>query len=220
MKINQITPSMITEAGIIDKAKALFSTDPALANLPYQQKLAALERDTQIQQLSKVALTNWQAKVVSLMRANQNAPISNEEYLDNLTDFIEQTLLKSQLQFLDTNSTQLIANSMNTVVNARNDKKQLPKAFNQLLVAVTAARRKPMSVQAPQAPQAPQGTPSAMSQQQATQAIQQLVTSLIGTNQQNSIKSGLSQIAGPLNVRSTGNPTADALLKQFGINIQ
>ena len=217
MKINQITPSMITEAGIIDKAKALFSTDPALANLPYQQKLAALERDTQIQQLSKVALTNWQAKVVSLMRANQNAPISNEEYLDNLTDFIEQTLLKSQLQFLDTNSTQLIANSMNTVVNARNDKKQLPKAFNQLLVAVTAARRKPTSAHAPQAPQ---GTPSAMSQQQATQAIQQLVTSLIGTNQQNSIKSGLSQIAGPLNVRSTGNPTADALLKQFGINIQ
>ena len=231
MQINDITApatEQLTEAGMLDYAKAMITKDPALANLNVDQRIAAMQRDTALQNVAKQTLQQWQGKVVTLQRANQNLPISDQEYTNNLKDFVENVLLQKPLTTLDQPSRQRLGQQINTVLAARNDAKALTKAFDTLVVSTAAARQDPARLgrtqQNPQTAGQRQQPPAGSAQVGAAKQVQPLVKQFlnrsVGQSQINGMQQFLQQNSGATTVRSTGNALIDAFINQLGIKTQ
>ena len=232
MQINDITEqkSKLNEAGILDYAKAALTKDPALANLSVDQRIASMQRDSALQAVAKKALEQWQGKVVTLQRANQNMPISDQEYTNNLKDFIENVLLQKPLTTLDQTSRQRMGAQINAVLAAKNDPKALPKAFNTLVVNTAAARQDPgrlgrtpgqqQQQQTGQRQQPPTGSAQVGAAKQAMPLVKQFLNRSMGNSQFRSLQQFLQQNASATTVRSTGNATVDAFINLLGIKTQ
>lgn len=233
MQINELVTTRLDEAGMMDYLRAAASTDPALANLPLAQRAAAMQRSKAVSQVGQATLQRWQQKVIDLTRANQNQPITDQEYIDNLKTFIETTLLQKGLTTLDQNSRQRLGQAINAVVAARNDRRQLASTFQNLVTMTTAARQDPtrqykMPGQrrtAPTAaPAAPTTTPAAApAVATVNPAALKATLANLGVDikpSRSAIQQVMSKSGANLNIKRTGDAYADALLTLFGFNPQ
>jgi len=222
MQIYDITnrKQQLTEASFTDYVKAAFTKDPNMANLPLDQRAAAMMKDTAMQNVAKLALQQWQSKVLTLIRANQNMPITDREYTDNLKDFIEKTLLQKPLTTLDQLSRQRLGVQINNVLASRNDPKKLQQTFQELAVNTAAARQDPTRVgrqYAQAAAQAPTGSAQAGSAQQTSPLIKRFMQSTVNASQLAGLQQFLAQNVQGGIVRSTGNAVVDAFINHLGV---
>lgn len=234
MQINELVTQRLDEAGMMDYLRAAASTDPALTKLPLAQRAAAMQRSKAVSQIGQATLQRWQQKVIDLTRANQNQPITDQEYTDNLKTFIETTLLQKGLTTLDQNSRQRMGQAINAVVAARDDQRQLASTFQNLVTITTAARQDPtrqykMAGQRRAAPAAVPAAASAASPAPATTTTTVNPAALKNTlanlgvdikPSRSAIQQVMSKAGANLNIKRTGDPYADALLTLFGFNPQ
>lgn len=144
MEIHEITKlGFLTEAGLLDTIKAKFSSDPALAGLSTQQRVAQMARDSQTRAVAKAALQSWNARVVNLMRANNNQPLTPQQYQNNLRAYVDKVVFGDNLEGVDPN----IKNNIDQLILNASSKSANPadfeKAFEQLMIVSTAAAAAP-----------------------------------------------------------------------------
>lgn len=210
MQIHEITWPVLNEAGLTDYLKAMATTDPRLAALPLDQRAAAMRTSSATQMAAKAAANQWQGRVLQLLKANQVAGgsgmldaqgVTDQEYGDNLEDFVEKMMLQKPIESLDQTSGTKVAQMIDKVVTAKNDPKQIQAAFQELAAVTAAARQDPTKTTGVSNPQ---------------QIIQQALT---GVNPQVLGKQIAAAAGGQQAAKSTGNPTVDHLLKTLGIQV-
>jgi hypothetical protein len=150
MQIHEVThvSDVITEAGIWDyvKAATMAKQQPGLANMPLDQRAAAIARDTAVQNLAKVALNQWNAKVYQLSKvastpdpATGQPVIDKTEYAKQLQDFVDRNLLQGSYKYLDSASKQRVEAIKREIIAGQNDPQKLQQAFASLTPITTTA---------------------------------------------------------------------------------
>jgi hypothetical protein len=149
----------------------------------------------QVNQLADMAYKQWMKKLVAMQVAAQGQPIDNDEYSDNLQDFVGRVLLGNKsIDTLDNRSKQRISAAIDGIMRAKDSPQaryELPQAFQELARQASVARQDPAQAKQTQ-----------MDINQIVQAAQQ-------------IKQQTNQPVG-----STGNPSVDALLAALGIPLK
>ena len=223
MQIHELTK--LTEAGVMDYLKAAVSRDPALANMSYDQKIKAMQNDESMKKLAQVASQNWINKTVNLQRANMGQPISDQEYTDNLTDFVNKVMLGGQLNQLDPTSKARVDQAIQYVASKKNTPKDLPAAFQSLAVRTSAARMQQKQPKGQRATgnttQTPTPTPTATTPAQPTPAqIRQQKQAAAATTAQQQMAGGATPTATPTPaptapVKPNPNEFAEKITKMF-----
>ena len=197
---------------------AIGQTLQKAGDVEQQAKLGA-----QTQGLAKAALQQWNNKVLQLTQANKGQPVGDQEYFTQLQDFANRVMLQGGFARLDGTSAKRVKQAIADVTAVRNDPNQLQDKMAQLVTATAASRQDPNAYYgAPRgrAGQAPTGAAQAGAAQQAAPLVQQFLNQSVSAAQQQGFKTFLQQYAGTGGVRSTGNATVDAMLKQFGLRVQ
>jgi len=166
--------------------------------------------------LGKAMLKQWNMKAAQLAQAaaaTGAGTVTDQEYKEQLEDFVEKNMLQKQIDELDPTSTPRMNQMIAKVVSARNDARQLDQAFRDMAKITTTARTDPslrrFGGRAASAPAAA-GQPGAQQTPQAT--AQSLVPSTV---QFNDI---LAHFGGRgAQFRPTGNANVDAFLTQMGL---
>ena len=169
--------------------------------------------------LGKAMLKQWNMKAAQLAQAaaaTGAGTVPDQEYQEQLEDFVEKNMLQKQIDELDPTSTQRMNQMIAKVVASRNNASQLDQAFRDMAKITTTARMDPslrrFGGRAAATPTAAQGQPGA--QQAAQQTAQSLVPS---ANQFNNI---LAHFGGRgATARLTGNANVDAFLQQMGLRL-
>ena len=109
------------------------------------QKAGDVERQARVQSqtqaVSKAALQQWNNRVAQLTQASGGQPIDPAEYKRNLSDFVERMMLRSyKIADLDSTSNARVDQALDTVVQARNDRRTLEPAFEKLAQQALASR--------------------------------------------------------------------------------
>ena len=221
MQINEVTNVELTEASLSDMLTAVFTTDPSLQGLPFDQKAAAIGNSKAIEKIAKLTYNQWLQKYVQLVRVNQNQQLNKNNYKSELKSFVEQVLLPRGVSYdvlqvkpqLDVAIAQMEAN--------RGDPDQNKVSFERLVDIATVARADPRRQQrqgqnTTQQPTAPAGAGGAAQQ---LRAMQTMLTQTVSRAQQQSLTQVLQgALASPSSpVRSTGVPTVDAFLNALGV---
>jgi hypothetical protein len=197
---------------------AIGQTLQKAGDVEQQAKLGA-----QTQGLAKAALQQWNNKVLQLTQANKGQPVGDQEYFTQLQDFANRVMLQGGFARLDGTSAKRVKQAIADVTAVRNNPNQLQGKMEQLVTATAASRQDPNAYYgAPRgsAGQAAPGAAPAGSAQQATQAAKDFLNGAISGSQQTGFKTFLQQSAGTGALRSTGNATVDALLKELGLRVQ
>ena len=150
MQIHEVThvQNFLTEAGIWDyvKAATMAKQQPGLANMPLDQRAAAIARDTAVQNLAKVALNQWNARVYQLSKvastpdpATGKPVIDKTEYAKQLQDFVDRNLLQGSYKYLDSASKQRVEAIKREIIDSQNDPQKLQQAFASLTPITTTA---------------------------------------------------------------------------------
>jgi len=193
-----------------------------------QQKLQTRKVQQNTAMASKVALQQWNNKVIQLTQAAGGQPVDPTEYENQLADFVERVMLRSyKIGDMDPQSQQRIEQAIGDVVQNRNDRNALSSAFEKLAQQTVVARldstktayQSPAAQKTlgPGAKQAP-GQPAApMNAQQATNAVGlALRNANVNVSQ---LAKQLQAQTGPVSVNKTNNPVVDALLRTAGIQV-
>lgn len=195
-----------------------------------QQKLQTRKVQQNTAMASKVALQQWNNKVIQLTQAAGGQPVDPTEYENQLADFVERVMLRSyKIGDMDPQSQQRIEQAIGDVVQNRNDRNALSSAFEKLAQQTVVARldstktayqspaaQKTLGPGAKQAPGQAQAAP--MNAQQATAAVgQALRNANVNVSQ---LAQQLQAQTGPVSVNKTNNPVADALLRAAGLQVQ
>lgn len=197
---------------------AIGQTLQKAGDVEQQAKMSA-----QTQGLAKAALQQWNNKVLQLTQANKGQPVGDQEYFTQLQDFANRVMLQGGFARLDGTSAKRVKQAIADVTAVRNNPNQLQDKMAQLVTATAASRQDPNAYYgAPRgrAGQVASGATPAGSAQQVTQAVQDFLNRAISSVQQNGLKTFLQQSAGTAALRSTGNATVDALLKELGLRVQ
>jgi hypothetical protein len=191
------------------------------------QKAGDVERQAkmsaQTQGLAKAALQQWNNKVLQLTQANKGQPVSDQEYFTQLQDFVNRVMLQGAFSRLDGTSAKRVKQAIAGVTGVRNNPTQLQDKMEQLVTTASASRQDPNAYYgAPRgsAAKAPTGAAQAGAAQQAAPLVQQFLNQSVSAVQQQGFKTFLQQYAGTGAVRSTGNATVDAFLKELGLRVQ
>jgi hypothetical protein len=169
--------------------------------------------------LAKAMLKQWNTKAAQLANAaaaSGAGTVSDQEYKDQLEDFVEKNMLQKQIDELDSTSTQRMNQMITKVVASRNNSSQLDQAFRDMAKITTTARMDPslrrFGGRAAATPTAAQGQPGA---QQAPQATAQ--TLMPSSAQQTNV---LAHFGGRgARFQSTNNDNVDAFLQQLGLRM-
>lgn len=213
-----MTKPRLDEAGVMDFFRAQGrATDPAMAGMNLSQRMAAMSRMSAMDNVARAAMSQWQQKVMDLTRANQNMPVDDTAYMDNLQDFVENSLLQKSIESLDQASRAQVNAQISSLLQSRNDPKKLASAFKNLVVATVAARQDPQKTSAAST-QAPSTASPANTAKQMLPLVQKFLGSAVSGQQQAAMKTFLQGQANQKVVRSTGNPTVDAFLNALGIS--
>jgi hypothetical protein len=169
--------------------------------------------------LAKAMLKQWNTKAAQLANAaaaTGTGTVSDQEYKEQLEDFVEKNMLQKQIDELDSTSTQRMNQMIAKVVASRNNSSQLDQAFRDMAKITTTARMDPslrrFGGRAAATPTAAQGQPGA---QQAPQATAQ--TLMPSSAQQTDV---LAHFGGRgARFQSTNNANVDAFLQQLGLRM-
>lgn len=208
----------------MDYIKAMATTDPKMASLPLSQRAAAMRTSTATQMLGKAALNQWQGRVLQLLKANQTAGgsgmldskgVKDQEYVDNLEDFVEKVLLQKPIESLDNTSGTKLNQMINAVMAVKNDPKKMQTAFQDLVAITTAARMDPAkSGTAQQSAQQPGGQQAVQNTVQGTKiALQGINTQTLA---QNMVTANNGQ---PVVATKTNNDLVNRVLTAMGVQL-
>ena len=145
MQIHELTKKTLNEASIVDYIQSALSKDPAVAamrqnpNVSFAQRAQAIGQNKQLDQVANLALKQWNQKYLNLVRANNNQPLSVNDYTEELAAFAQKNLLPKYVPFNQlTNRSQLLQVFQNAAANSNNPA-ELAKDFNRIidLAAVT-----------------------------------------------------------------------------------
>lgn len=147
MQINEITLAQLNEAGILDTVRAAVSKDPALASLPFAQRVQRISQDRALLNLSAAILPQWNNYTVDLIRGNGNQPLTPEQYSAGLQNFVEKFILKDKLSNFEPQAQQTVAAAIQDVTKNKDDKKTLADSFGRLIPAVMTASTSKLTTQ-------------------------------------------------------------------------
>lgn len=222
MQINEVTKP-IQEAGPLDSIKAAFTKDPTLAGLPYQQRLAAIERNTQIDQAVKDAVAAWNLYNVQLMKNNQNQPLAQPEFEKLFNLWVDKNLLPSGASRRQLTNANQINQAIRAAVTNRNDPEQFIAAMDIIVNQAAVAQVDPNLVKAGLGISA--GKPAAGGAAAATGVNTQQIQQALGqVNVTPKLLQTIGRVTGGtvnnnMQARKTGNPGADALLAAMGFKV-
>ena len=171
--------------------------------------------------LAKAMLKQWNTKAAQLANAaaaTGAGTVSDQEYKDQLEDFVEKNMLQKQIDELDPTSTQRMTQMISKVVASRNDARQLDQAFRDMAKITTTARMDP-SLRRFGRGSAAAATPATAAGQAGAQQTKpfNIGTYMPAQSMQDKL---LQDIGGPQTVRSTRNANIDAFLTQLGVQVQ
>ena len=171
--------------------------------------------------LAKAMLKQWNTKAAQLANAaaaTGTGTVSDQEYQEQLEDFVEKNMLQKQMDELDATSTQRINQVIAKVVASRNNSSQLDQAFRDMAKITTTARVDP-SFRRFGRGTAAAATPAAAGQADAQQAPQATLASLLGPS--TALPTKLTQHFGGrgAQLQATGNANVDSFLTQLGLRL-
>lgn len=211
----------------MDYIKAAATSDPRLAQLPLSQRAAAMRTNSATQMMSKAALNQWQGRVLQLLKANQTAGgsgmlgpngVTDQEYVDNLEDFVEKVMLQKPIESLDSNSGTRLNQMINSVMTVKNDPKKMQTAFQDLAAITTAARMDPSKTGA--APGAAQGSQQTGAKPAVQNTVQGVKVALQGINTQTVAQNLVAANNGqPVAASKTNNDLVNRVLTTLGVQL-
>ena len=146
MQIHELTKKQLNEASIVDYIQSALSKDPAVAamrqnpNVSFAQRAQAIGQNKQLDQVANLALKQWNQRYLNLVRANNNQPLSANDYTEELAAFAQKNLLPKYVPFNQlTNRSQLLQAFQSAAANSNNPA-ELAKDFNRIIDLAAVAR--------------------------------------------------------------------------------
>ena len=232
-------------------AQAALNKNPNMAGMTFTQRMKSLANDSAIQKLSQVMAQQWLTKAGMLqkqMAAQQPAAqqpaaptnfnqvretqrmnevatklpeIDETTYLKYLTDFVNKTMFRGQMRYLDAQGKSMVDQDLQQITKFRNDPAKVTQLFMPLAqTAALSVMTTPGALQT--APAAPaKAAPGAAAPAAAITAdsIRQSLTGLginVGKAQTPALSQFFERESGDIRLNKTGNAHADALLQLFG----
>ena len=146
MQIHELNKKQLNEASIVDYIQSALSKDPAVAamrqnpNVSFAQRAQAIGQNKQLDQVANLALKQWNQRYLNLVRANNNQPLSANDYTEELAAFAQKNLLPKYVPFNQlTNRSQLLQAFQSAAANSNNPA-ELAKDFNRIIDLAAVAR--------------------------------------------------------------------------------
>lgn len=250
MQIHELTT--LTEAGIIDYIKAAVNKDPNLAGMSVSQRAQALQNNQVIKQLGEVLTQQWLAKAAILQKQaaaqpqqfqaqtptqagqpNNRVQIAPDVYKKYLLDFVNKTVFRNQMRYLDASSRAQVDKNINDIVASKDTPQALLPLFQDLAQTASITMMSSMGSQSSTAtPAAGQpagpGTPAAKTNTQSATAKVPSAASVkrdlesIGARfpGRDALQQTIEQLHGESRVSKTDNAYANALLQLLGFTVQ
>ena len=239
----------ITEGPLFDKVKALaggLSQGPTFVNADYNTRLKILRNNRVLDTIADQAFSSWQAKHAQLTKT-KGGPLDAAEAKGQVTALIKQTMLPPYTELDNLVNGQQIDKTIDGFVAAFNAgnmdvAKQAMGTLAELGAAAVTNRQAQGLATAPGAQAAPGAQPAAGSQPAPAQAAQPgpataqgitpnelrqilkqpnlALTGIPTPQQQALLKQLFSGMNADLTPRSTGDATADSLLRLYGFDPQ
>lgn len=223
MQINDITEKrLLTEVSFSDMINAVFSRDPNMAGMNLQQTAAAVRANKQIDQIADAAYQGWLIKHMNLMKVNRNQPLDPAKYKSEVKAHVLNQLLPRNVDFDELTVKTDLYRAIDDMANSVGDPAKNREAWNRIVDLSTVARQDPRFQRAYRSQYsaargtAPTSATTPGSIRAAKPVVRQAIMALINRNQQ----SGLAQVLQSATIRSTGNPTVDAFLEEFGVRVR
>ena len=169
--------------------------------------------------LAKAMVKQWNTKAAQLANAaaaTGAGTVSDQEYKDQLEDFVEKNMLQKQIDELDPTSTQRMNQMITKVVASRNDSRQLDQAFRDMAKITTTARMDPSLRRFGRGAAA--ATPAAAGQAGAQQTPMLSPTQLVGSGTK--VNDMMTYFGGPQQIQATGNAKIDDFLGKLGMRLR
>lgn len=246
MQIHELTK--LTEAGIIDYVKAAMSKDPNLAGMSVTQRAQAIQNNTVIKQLGEVLTQQWMSKVAILQKqavaqpqqfqaqaaAGQpkgRAQIDPAVYKKYLVDFVNKTVFRNQMRYLDASSRAQVDNDIDSIVASKDNPQSLLPLFQNLaqtasltmmttpgsqnVTAPGTAQTNKSSAQPPAA-----ATKSAATAPSAASVKRDFESVGVRFPGREALQQTIEQLHGDSRVSKTDNAYANAILQLMGFTVQ
>lgn len=170
--------------------------------------------------LGAAMFKQWNMKAAQLANAaaaTGTGTVSDQEYKEQLEDFVERNMLQKQIDELDPTSTQRINQSVTKILSVRNDARQLEQAFRDMAKVTTTARMDPSLRRFGGRAAA---TPAAAGQAAQPGAQQTPIlspTQLVGNATK--VNDMMKYFGGPQQIQATGNAKIDDFLGKLGMRL-